>query len=274
MIRRLLLPLDNSPSAYSAMQYAVDLYHRHKSFLSAMAIIDRPGIEKAMTSMGIGASNFAKEGREDILHAEEKKAYDLLAYFGDLCQQEGIPHVDREIMDAPLNALIGASHYVDVIVMGVSSCQPYNQEDETATVKQVAKEASCPILSTPNQYRPIRKVAICFDGSVPAARVMHQYVYLHPFATEDLFLVSADGGSPSGRETLDQAALFLRSHGLFPQTVMLSGRARVAVPEFVEQQQIDLVVLGPHSGTIKKLFFGSLSEKLFQRRDVALFMYD
>lgn len=273
MIRRMLLPLDNSASAHSAMQYAIELYHRHKAFISAMAIIDRPGIERAMTSMGIGSSSFAKEGREDMMHEQEKKAYDLLAHFGDLCHQEGIPHLDREVMDAPLHALIESSHYVDLVVMGVSSCQAYNQEDETGTVKKVAKEASCPILTTPDIYKPIKKVAICFDGSVPAARVMHQFVYLQPFASEELFLVTADSGKAS-KEHLDMAAQFLRSHGHFPQLVVLPGRANTVIPQFVSQLQIDLIVLGPHSGTMKKLFFGSLSESLFKRRDIAMFMYD
>lgn len=273
MIRRILLPLDDSPSAKTAMQYVVELYHKHGAYLTAMAIVDRPGIESAMVSMGIGSSSYAREGREKMLQTSEVKAFDMLSQFGELCNREGIPHIDREVLDAPVQAIIQGSHYVDLVVMGVASCQSYSEEDPTETARVVARDASAAVLTIPDQYRSIRKVVICFNGSVPAARVMHRYAHLKPFDVDDLVVLGAGNDEAFLDNTLYNAASYLEAHGHAPRVVKLGGN-KASIPNYIEQEDVDMVVLGPHSGKIKSFFFGSLTKQLFREREVALFMFD
>lgn len=273
MIRRILLPLDDSPSAQTATQYAIEMYHRHQAYITTMAIVDQPGIEHAMTSRGIGGSSFARAGREEMLREGEDKAFNLLAQFGELCNQEGIPHLDREVLDGPVHAIIEGSHYVDMIVMGVASCQPFDKEDPTETARMVARETSCAVLTAPDHYRPIRKAVICFNGSVPSARVMQKYTYLHPFDVDELTLVAAGEGDTHLQDSLERAAQYLEAHGHNPSIELLPG-SKHDIPDYIHNTDTDLVVLGPHSGKIKAFFFGSLTQKLFRQREVALFMFD
>lgn len=272
MIRRILLPLDTSHSAQTAIQHTMDIHEQHPFFISAMAILDRNGILREREAKRIGATvNF--DGRAaSMLEDEEQKMMDMLARLNSYCIQCGISHMDREISHGSVEDLIEQSKYYDMIAMGLDSLLPFGEEDPELTIRRIVQESCCPVLGFPKKYKPIRRVAIGFNGSMPSARILHQYAHLNPFEVDMIHVVSV--GDTEKPHDLALACDYLRAHGFHVHIAKLQGSVHKAISNYLLEQNIDLVALGPHSGTIKKFFFGSLTETLMKQGNISMFLYN
>lgn len=271
MIRRILLALDTSFGAQTSIQHSMDIYQQHPFFVTAMAVLDRKGILRERESRRIGATpNFTGDART-LLEDQENLMNDMLARFNSYAVQCGVSHMDREIKRASVEDIIEQSKYYDMIAMGIDSLLPFGDDNPELTINRIVKESCCPVLGVPKKYRPIRRVAICFNGSMPSARVLHQYAHLNPFDIDMIYLVSVGETDPP--ESIARACDFLRSYGFHVHIANLKGSVKKAITQYVKDQSIDLIALGPHSGSIMNFFFGSLTEALLKRDDVAMFLY-
>lgn len=276
MIRRLLLPIDTHPSSEIAIRYAMELYRRQRCAISAISVVDIPGIESRTFGIGIGVSSYVKEGREELIHQEEAKAQAALVRFERACAAEKIPVSDTEVFSSPIQAILQAGHFFDLIAMGIGSCPSQKVEDDTDTLRKLIRKSSTPVLAIPETYRPVKRALICFNHTGPSARALHLFALLQPFLLDEVLITTVT--TPSERSTdqhlLDQAVHFLHAYGLPARAVLLEGKPRKAIPDFVDHEGLDLVVLGAHSGgsSLREFFIGSLADELIRRRTVPLFV--
>ena len=162
--------------------------------------------------------------------------------------------------------------------MGVDSCVPYDSDDPLATIASISKEGHCPILSAPKEYRPLDRVLICFDNSPPSIRAMQWFAHLQFISPKELFLLTVVTDSDQFEElklAQIRAEDYLRSYGFEVQSELIpSGSPLEQIESFIEEKSVDMAVLGPHSGLLHTLFFGSISRALLERGDLALFLID
>lgn len=279
MLKRVLIPIDDTPYSEAAIQYGFDLYHRHKCFLSAIAIVDVPGIVSATIPMGIGTSWFAHEGRSELLKEEDERARDVLSRFAHLCATEKIPNVDVEMFSAPVESILRMGCYFDLVLMGMGAYPISTEEDVTHTFRKVIHHTSAPVLGAPSSYHPIRRGMICFDGGATAAKALHLFALLRPYDLEDLTLLSViekkkDGEHERFEQLQAMASEFLHGYGFDMRQVILEGKPQQVIPDFAEQYKQDLIILGPHTKRVKEWFFGSVTNQLLQTRTKTLFVYD
>lgn len=61
MLRRILLPLDPSLYAMTALEYATGLALQYDADITALGVLDIPGIESTVGATPIGAMHFSRE---------------------------------------------------------------------------------------------------------------------------------------------------------------------------------------------------------------------
>jgi nucleotide-binding universal stress UspA family protein len=102
---------------------------------------------------------------------------------------------------------------------------------------------------------PSRTVAICVDGSIHARKALAAFTDLPWHADVDVALVAVDDGAVDVEAALAGAATAL---GRDVPMVRLAGAAKRAIPQYVRENRIDLVVVGTRGLTgIRRMAIGS-----------------
>lgn len=276
MLKRILFPLDGSADSEAAGRHVMEIARRHRAFVTAMAVIDRPGIDRALKPMGIGVSHLAHDAREWLLKENERDAEAALQSFAQRLTAAGVANADIEEFAGPVEAILAESRFYDLVVMGERAIGSMTHEDESATLQAVVKHAVGPVLAVAAPGREVRHVLVCFDGSPQSARALQAYARLAPYGRElatTVLSVSEHEDDTAAPILVDRAANFLQAHGHTPFVKHATGKPRDEIVRFASENGVDLIVLGAygHKG-LRQLFFGSLTEHLIRQTDVALFL--
>lgn len=134
----------------------------------------------------------------------------------------------------------------------------------------------------------IERVLVPMDDSEMAERALRYALEAHP--TADIIVLHVVGapsplmgGSTSialaddpnafakelAEDVFDRARSVAQSYDVEIRTELKIGHPVRGILQFVEEEDIDTVIMGSHSGTIAdRLFIGNVSEKVFRRSPV------
>ena len=181
-----------------------------------------------------------------------------------------------------MRSLLDEMRTHDLVVTGRESHFYYHDpERRTNTLGKVLQECAAAMLIVGPELPDVKRVAVAYDGSAPAARAMQKFAHLAPFGTDlDVEVVHICGGSSAERATserlLADAVTYLQTHG-FDRVTSTSIESRDPADQIVELAQgerADLVVSGAFAKSgFRKVLFGSSATKLLDKAKVPLFLY-
>ena len=87
-------------------------------------------------------------------------------------------HRDRGV---PVQEIVSESRYADLIIAdSTTSFDKKNETRPTEFVKDLLKEAECPVIIAPKTFTGIDELIFAYDGSRSAAFAIKQFTYLFP----------------------------------------------------------------------------------------------
>ncbi|WP_088283529.1 universal stress protein [Kineosporia sp. A_224] len=120
-----------------------------------------------------------------------------------------------------------------------------------------------PLLVARHGHRT-RSVAICVDGSIHAHRAMEAYLSLPWSAQVTAHVLTVDDGTVDVEQALARATAAFAGRPVPPVT-RLVGAAKRVIPDYVRDNQVDLVVLGTRGLTgLKRMAVGSTVSALLK----------
>jgi nucleotide-binding universal stress UspA family protein len=132
-----------------------------------------------------------------------------------------------------------------------------------------------PILAVTDDFRPIRKALIAYNGSLESAKTMKQFVQMSLWPEMELHILCV--GKPKTQEEpqamLDQAGAYCRLYGYEPTLARVDGNVQLAVLDHAAAIKADVIVLG--SSYRKMLLlrrFGKNALGLIKMSEVPLFL--
>lgn len=146
-------------------------------------------------------------------------------------------------------------------------------EPDLKTLTKIVRNATIPVLIAGNEYRPIRRILIAYDGSPAVIRAMQSLVHLEPFGDIESCTLAHVRQSIDEDEKkhsdllLNLAAGYLRDHGMKNVDVSNLSKGDIADKLILtaDQLEIDMIVAGTHSGSLwHRLAFGSTLEKMLE----------
>lgn len=277
MLKRILFPLDGSADSETAGHYVLEIARRYDAFVTAMAVVDRPGIERALRPMGIGVSHLAHDARDWLIRENEREAEAALTGFTKRMAAAGVQNVDVEEYAGPVEAIVTESRFFDLVVMGERAIPSMGDEEDTSTLLEVVQRSAAPVLAVGSPFRNVRHVLVCFDGSAQAAAALTQYARLSPFgkepATTVLAVTEKGDDDEQMRMNVDRAANYLQAYGHNPFVKHVEGHPGDEIPAFAAANDVDLVVVGAYGRKgLRGFFFGSLTQRLIHDTKVPLFL--
>lgn len=282
MTQRILVVLDTDSDTPVAIQTAIDIAKRYDAELTGLALIDRDAIEGEAAGGGIGSMYFAQKLREELTEEVRHRATDLIRDFVARVEAEGVRHTgDRIGEEGVVRSLLDEMRTHDLLVAGRESHFYYAEPDRrTPTLAKVVEAAAAATLIVGTRPPDIRRVALAYDGSTSAARVLQKFAHLRPFGTDhSIDVVHVRGSSTEERLASERlvadAADYLRAYG-FTSVVpsSLEGAPGDRLAELADGTRADLVVAGAFTKSgLRKMMFGSSTSRLLDAAKVPLFLY-
>ncbi len=276
MIRKILVPLDTSEYTETAVKYAANIAKRQQSEIEGMTIIDIPDIEDVVSTfvpLPKGSEANIDHENELILDAR-KKAKHLLEKIETTCLNERIFCSRRQYEGKPENVILNESKFFDLVVIGMRTYFHFETSDEAGhSLENLLSHTITPIFAVPEDFKPLKKVLIAYDGSMPATRALQRFVHMSVNSHYEIILLMKADEEDEAMEEMKKAQEYISRYGEMPIVKVWTKHDLIKTIDNEYIDQSDIVVCGFHSENIfGKFKLGSLPKYLINRNDTAAFI--
>ncbi|MCB2204764.1 universal stress protein [bacterium] len=277
MSKRIVVGLDGSSYAQSALEMAMRRARVYGSTIIGMAVIDRPSIEQIAAGAQPGAFQMSEVTVSSMLNDAKQHAEELILRFRETCDGESIAHEDIIYTGTPCQGLQEEAKTADLIVIGLRTFFHYpTREGPGDTLEQLLKDPVCPVLALPEKHALPQNVIIAYDGSNGAARALQAYAHITPDIPEiypvTLLCVASD--YDKNKYHLEKAARFLHAHGIEARMMLRTGKPSEAIKQVIKELHPALVILGqPLRRGLSEYLFGSTARSIIRDGNIPVFVY-
>lgn len=270
MFERILVAVDGSDSAISALRQALSLARSEKSTVHVLAVV--PPYEGDLRLVGVRGHvrDVMKEPFEKAL-AEAVAVADSLGFPVKPILVEGEP--PQTIVD------LADAHGADLIVAGVRGQNPAERLLLGSMVSRVIGYSRTHVMVCPrNSEIGLVKVIVAFDGSESATGALSlAFDFAREYGSDLDVLSVADvpshlyGVSPAAasdliekaRRSLEKAERHAADNDVSAGFLLLEGDPSDIVVETARQKNAGLIIMGSHGRTgIRRLLMGSVTERV------------
>ncbi|MCL6503967.1 MAG: universal stress protein [Pirellulales bacterium] len=273
MIKRLLVGLGGTRYTPVAVRYAVELARQFAASITGVTVLDLTRIE-AVGSVPLGAGEAARELREHRLEVTRRSIEEDVVEFRRACGEAGLPFEVLQEVGDPFDTFIDLARYHDLMVFGLRGIFEYDVvPDPPDTLARLVQSGVRPLLAVSDVYRPIRRVLICYSGSMESAKTMKRFVQLGLWPEAELRIVTFDRPAGEAQELLAQAAAYCRAHGREPSTEYVPGSPKHQVLPYAQQWDADLLVVGNSARSLLlRRVLGETALEVMHNADRPLFL--
>ena len=271
---KILLGLDGSTYAEAAKEYACEIAAAQDATITGVAIIDLPGIQSTGGPVPLGAAHYEVQREEHLLEETQEKAKAILDEFAQTCDVKNIKSILHADTGSPFSEIIEESKFHDFTVIGKKSFFGYTDHETFGTLEKILKQGLTPVLAVPDSVRPIKKVLVAYDNSIPAAKVVHMFLLLGIWNACDITLLTVGDNAEAADRLLTNLEDFFQSYGIEPKLVRESGIPDAVIKSYIAENDIDLLVMGAYGRmSVREFFLGSVTQHLIQETEIPLFLY-
>jgi nucleotide-binding universal stress UspA family protein len=277
MYDEILFPTDGSDGANAVLDHVLDIADAHGSRVRVLNVADT------------NQPSVLREGGDvlDVLKEEGKR---VVGDAADRARERGVSVITEVIQGEPYRTIVdyADSHGVDLIVMPTHGRQGLERFLLGSTTERVVRRADVPVLTVkPDADSGVRypyaNVLVPTDGSDCAREalatgvdvVKAEKASLHLVSVIDTMSLGVDVRSDvrielleeSANEILQDAFDFVEDAGIDPvsETVEYGTSVHGAILSYIEDNDIDLVVVGTHGRTgFDRYVLGSVTEYLIR----------
>ncbi|NHN49232.1 universal stress protein [Halostella sp. JP-L12] len=280
---RILVCVDGSDCALRAAKYGIELAKVHGASVDVLHVIER-GRRVAREPKGL--SKRRREAGEEYLDEVGDLAIEI-GYDVDTHLEEGVPH--RRITEYV------RENDVDIVVMGRRGRSKLAERLLGGVTERVLRRTDRPVLTVPAAEgasgSAVERVLLPTDGSDNAVQAVpvgteiagQHSATIHVLTAVD---VAAEAGlfdaggvdreyierlEADGQEDVDAAAERIRSadSGVVIETAVIRDTPHVAIREYVEENNIDLIVMASEgTSDLAGQVLGSVADRVLRTVDV------
>ena len=277
MIKTILVGLDGSEHARTAMQYALWLGERLGATVVGLHVVDIVSIEGSFfhdISGSLGFEpylDFSSKMRE-VLH-ERGKA--LLQDFSEQATKAGVRSDTVLGMGVVANEIAEEARTADLVVIGHRGI---NEKFSTgllgSTAESVTRKCPKPVFTCTLTFRPCTNPLLAYDGSQRAAAAMQSAAEFCATLRLPLTVLTVNKDDAAGRKVLDEAEAYLRPYQLQTRfELQQTGNAPERIANFLRERDHDLLFIGAYGHSrILEMVLGSTTEYVLRHTVCPVFL--
>ena len=268
---RFLVPVDGSAQSINAVKF---LAERH--------VIGRgDNVELVNVQKRLPPSIENYLGREAVAQYYGEESETVRRQLDDAQKADGFEPVYKVLFGDPIDAVAAEAEVFqpDLIIIGARGQRAFTGLLFGSVSRGILARTKVPVLilrdRVPAVGRPLR-IGLACDGSDISLRAVR-----HAVGNRQIYGQAAEwhlihvGSSQSPEEDFEKqtaaAQAELQKAGILPKRSALTGNPGSAVAKYVDQTEIDLLIMGSHGyGNVKTLLLGSVAAKIAAESDVPL----
>jgi nucleotide-binding universal stress UspA family protein len=268
LISSILVALDSSAYAKAALDHGLELGRAFGARLTGLHVIDVRYLEMPPYL----DYSYALEAipppvvPSDLLEKFRAKRDRILTDFAAAAAAEGLSAESRSEDGVPgqVVAEMGDTH--DLVVMGKrGEHAKWGRDLLGPAAEAVARRSTRPILLTVEQYRPLRRAALFFDGSEPAFRALGVTSAIARKLGMELEVATVDDDKEHGETVLQEARARLQAEDLPCRYTVIPGKLPKAAVTLLTAEPTDLVAMGLRGHSpLRHLILGEAAEQLMR----------
>lgn len=151
----------------------------------------------------------------------------------------------------------------------------YATEHLGSTMERIVRSSKRPCLVTPKTFRNMHRLVLAYDGGKSCHKAIDYLTTSPLFKTLEIHLITVDEGhNPNAIHQLNEAKATLEKHGMDPICKVLEGLAETTLNDYVESQNIDLLLMGAYGHSrIRYLIIGSTTTDLIRRCQIPILLF-
>lgn len=244
MIKRILVGLGSLVYTHSATAKAIQLAKSHGAELTGVTLFDTGRLDHVGV-VPIGAGHLARELKHSRLDDVSGVIAAAEVHFAMACEKAGIKYRMRRETGDPMSALTSLTRYHDLVVCGLQSLFQHGVVDEPHDeLAMLVRGGVRPLLAVCEEDRPIKRVLVCYSGSIESAKTMRRFVHLRMWPDAKLKIVTFGTRKAEPEKLLADAAEYCQAHGFEPDTAHIVDTPKSSILPYAESWDADLIVLG------------------------------
>jgi nucleotide-binding universal stress UspA family protein len=277
----ILVPTDGSEAAKRAADHALSLADRFDADVHALGVVDLQQAAGPFDAGGLDkefVNRFRSAAEDNVEHVANQWAQP--DRFHDAVEEGAPSRVILSYID---------EHDIDLVVMGTHGRTGLRRFVLGSVTEHVLRESPVPVLaaraSEDPPTLPYRNVLVPTDGSDCASGAVQHALSiakscdatLHALnVVDDAAIMGSPGGAlPSGylenleslgAEATETLAASAEAEGVDVQSAVERGRPGRGIETYVEDHDIDLVVMGTHGRSgVERFLLGSTTEEVIRK---------
>ena len=277
MIKSILVALDGSQHADSALEHALWLARRLRARVIGLHVLDIVSIEGSFLHDVSGSLGFEPylDFSSKMREALQERGRVLLDAFTARCETEGIAYDTVLPMGIVANEICDHARTADLVVVGHRGV---NEQFSTgllgSTTESVTRKSPKPVLVTPLQFREITRPLLAYDGSQRASAALHAAAELTSALQLPLTVVHVgrdDAGE--GSRVLTEAQRYLQSYEVAVTAKPLTGPPHQRIVDVLRDGRFDLLFIGAYGHSrIIEMVLGSTTEYVLRNSGAPVFL--
>jgi nucleotide-binding universal stress UspA family protein len=276
MFARLLVGLDGSIGADSALEAAIGLARRFKTTIVLAAITDirlleGPLLETAgpLWLEGAPAGPVAEGLREAL---EERVAAILDAAVARVAQA-GLASESLSATGLVDEELLRLAERADAIVVGRRGERHSGEGTLGAVTGHIIRRSPKPVFVAGERPSVCQRPVVAYDGGETSGHALELAARYAEALGLPLAVVHVSDRAESGDAILARATAYLSSRGVRVEAQRLAGDVAPAVNAFVAKYAGDLLVAGAHGGRHASWSLGSHAERLLKATTIPVIIH-
>lgn len=280
MTGKVIACIDDSQYAESVCDYAAWSVARMNAPLSLLHVLDKDNASMAQNfsgSIGLGAQESLLQELADLDQQRARVALEqgklMLLAAAQRVESKGIQNVEtRQRHGELVDTLVELAPETRMLVVGKRGHGTASAHGHIGShVESLIRALHKPVLIAQQSFAPPEKIMMAYDGSLTMRKGVHMVAASPLFKGIPCHLVMVSAETDMARAQLDEAAGVLKNAGFETSTAIVSGEAGVALTQYQQQQNIDLMIMGAYGHTrIRHLILGSTTTAMISKTMISL----
>jgi nucleotide-binding universal stress UspA family protein len=273
MIRRILVGLGDSRYSKAAIRHAVELAGAHGAEVTAVTLVGRASFDDEGLYL-TGAAREVKEWDDERERITQAAVEEAVSAFEHACKVADVPYRVRWESGDPLDHLVSASRYHDIVLLGLRGLFEHGiTAHPTDSVVRLIRRGTQPILAVAEEHRSVRRVLVAYSGSPESARALRAFVQLRAWPGCTLSVTTFGRDKPAAERLLSDAAAYCEAHGYEPRLHYSPKPAVEGILDTARGSAADLVVMGDGAhGVLVRRILGDTLMHVVRQADRPLFL--
>lgn len=277
MIRSILVPVDASPHAETAVRYAARIAKKAGAELVGLHVVDGKILNgPLLRDISFMADAFhGFEYADEVRRALEEKGRRTLDRFAELCRELAVQ--GRTALETGIvpEVIAEAAKRADLVVMGKrGENRDHEQPFLGSVVEAAVRLCSRAVIVVPEEDRKIERILVAYDGSKNANRAIKMLQDLAGLGNFEILVLTVAAPDDPVAAAMGEGVAFLRERGLAAEGILRSGDPVETIARACDELSADILVMGAYGQSrFRQFLLGSTTTQVVRRVAVPVLLY-